>query len=231
MKKSFELSRVSRWVIGLLVIPGTLALAPKAEAISWVISPDGNAFAFDLTAVNGLNQVNFAENLNQPAGIYGAGFTMTGGNSFSMNFDANLQSWDSYTALTGPGTGYWDAFVVTVSTADYYWNLPQADPITPSASTFVWGGTLFGDGLKDTYNCSVGCFTTISLFSATPTTFYVSLVLDTKTLPQSDTQYPSWGSFHVSPTISNVPEPSSLLLLGSGLLGLAAYGRKKLRNG
>jgi len=27
-----------------------------------------------------------------------------------------------------------------------------------------------------------------------------------------------------------VPEPSSLLLLGSGLLGLAAYGRKKIKN-
>ena len=30
---------------------------------------------------------------------------------------------------------------------------------------------------------------------------------------------------------STVPEPSSLLLLGAGLLGLAAYGRKKMMKG
>jgi PEP-CTERM motif len=34
-----------------------------------------------------------------------------------------------------------------------------------------------------------------------------------------------------SGTMTPVPEPSSLLLLGAGLLGLAAYGRKKLMKG
>ena len=34
--------------------------------------------------------------------------------------------------------------------------------------------------------------------------------------------------FHVGPQTAAVPEPSTMLLLGFGLIGLAGYGRKKL---
>lgn len=213
----------------ILAIMLFAAVAGRAHAtpISWTISPDANAIAFGVTVVDGLAQIGSA-NTTQPQGIFGAGFEVTGTN-FTMNFDADLYTWDSYNAPGDSGTGYWDAFIVTVSTSDYYWNLANTDPLASSASTFVWGGTNYADNTLESYITAPGSYDTISLTSATPTTFYVSLVLDTVTLPGSDTTHPSWGSFHIAPlvTTNQVPEPSTLLLLGSGLVGLGFFGRRK----
>ena len=209
--------------IAAVVLTAMGAFAPNANAaISWTLSPDGNAMAFGVTVVDGVVQINAAESAQQPSGIYGAGFTTTGTN-FSMNFDSDLYSWDSYNANVGGGTGYWDAFIVTVSTTDFYWNLSHTDPITADASTFVWGGTNYLDGVLENYTCAPGCGDTISLSSGSPTTFFVSLVLDTITDPNLDTNYPSWGSFHVSV----VPEPGTyaMLLAGLGLVGFSARRR------
>jgi len=146
-----------------------------------------------------------------------------------MNFDADLATWDSYNALGTPGyvgTGYYDAFIVTVNTTGYYWDTVHSDPVLASASTFVWGGNDYADGVLEHYNTApIPTGDTITLAGGS-TTYYVSLVLDTSSLPQSDTAHLSYGSFHVT---SPVPEPETyaMLLAGLGLMGFVARRRKQ----
>ena len=197
----------------------------QAQAINWVLSPDANSTAFGTTVVTGAGQVNFLDNANQPQGVFGAGFTYTGP-SFSMSFDNDLYTWDSYNALgtNGGGNGYFDAFIVTVSTTGFYWNSLPSDPVAANASTWVWGGSDYLDNILESNICNVGCFDTVSLNSGA-STYYVSIVLDTKTLPHSDTILPSYGSFHVTP----IPEPEiyAMMAAGLGLMGFVARRRKQ----
>jgi len=214
MKKTFKAN-----LVALSVAAGLGAFASNANALNWTLSPDADALAFGVTVVSGVNEINFAELATQPAGIYGAGFTYTGP-SFSMDFDADLYTWDSYNSTFG----YYDAFIVTVSTSDYYWNSSPSDPVAAGASTFVWGGADWSAShTLEHYITAPGGSDSINL-SAGNTTYYVSVVLDTSSLPQSDSNYPSWGSFHVTP----VPEPETyaMLLAGLGLMGFVARRRK-----
>lgn len=208
------------------VAPDANAQSACAACSPWVISPDGNAAANSVTVIDGVAQfLSGNPDTTQAQGIFGAGFTWTGTN-FSMEFDADLWTWDSYVAPVNPlsdGTGYYDAFVVTVSTAGYYWNLPHTDPITADASTFVWGGQSWSDGIEESYITAPGTTDMISMSGSG--TFYVSLVLDTQTLPNSDIIHPSWGSFHVA--VIPEPETYAMLLAGLGLMGFVARRRQR----
>jgi len=216
--------------LGMVAALGAFSSSANA-AITWTLSPDANAVAFGVTVLDGVAQIN-SPDTTQPMGIYGAGFTMTSSSAatFSMKFDSDLYTWDSYNALgtNSGGNGYWDAFVVTVNTTGYYWDLPQSDPVATGPSTWAWGGTNYTDGILESYITAPGATDMITLSSYAPATFFVSLVLDTKTPSFADTNHPSWGSFHVAPKISPIPEPETyaMMLAGLGLLGFSARRRK-----
>jgi len=206
--------------------PTAYAQAACVGCSAWQFSPDGDTTAGSVTVTDAVSFFNSDDTSSQSQGMYGAGFTISGNSAFTMKFDADLNTFDSYNENTGVGTGYYDGFIVTVNTTGFYWTLPHTDPIAASATTFVWGGTNWNDGVLEQYNTTVvGNPDTISLNAGVPSTFYVSLVLDTKTTPDTDTLHPSWGSFHVN--VVPEPETYAMLLAGLGLMGFVARRRQR----
>lgn len=211
--------------VGLVAM--LVGFSTSASAIVWTKSPDSiptsNTLTSGVTVVNGVNQIDFLESQTQPKGIYGAGFTVSGGGSQTIKFDTDLYSWDSYNGTTG----YWDAFVVTISTVGYYWNLGLTDPLTstPTTAVWTWGGLDWGTGSLETNITALGDPYSLTLNAGAPSLYYVSLALDTKTQGYADGVYPSWGTFQVE-----VPEPSMLGLLGIGLLAAGVAGRARRKN-
>jgi len=209
----------------LSMVAMSAAFMPQAQALDWVISPDANTTAFGVTVVDGVAQIGVGDT-TQPQGIYGAGFTLTSGTGVKVGFDSDLYTWDSYNAPGTPGysgTGYWDAFIVTISTVGYYWDTAHTDPITSSASTFVWGGQDYADNTLESYVTAPGGMDYVQLLNGAAT-YFVSFVLDTKTQPDADNIHPSYGSFHVS--VVPEPETYAMMLAGLGLIFFTVRRRK-----
>lgn len=207
------------------IVAMSAAFIPQAQALDWVISPDANTNAFGVTVVNGVAQIGVGDT-TQPTGIYGAGFTISSDTGAKVGFDSDLYTWDSYNALGTPGyngTGYWDAFIVTISTLGYYWDTPHTDPVASSPNTFVWGGNDFADGVLENYTTAPGGMDYVELLSGAAQ-YYVSFVLDTKSYPNADTNHPSYGSFHVS--VVPEPETYAMMLAGLGLIFFTARRRQ-----
>jgi hypothetical protein len=122
--------------------------------------------------------------------------------SYTVKFQYNLSTWDSYNAPGTPnppfngGTGHWDSFSVSISGAPY-WQLPLSDPITTTQLPglgFLWGGSSYGGNNPAQQSSST---TTITIKGNPNGKNYLNVGLDTATLPDADTNYPSWGTFTI----------------------------------
>jgi len=232
MSTQKEGNKMKNSMLKKTVVAAACAMAfTSAQAqIVWQLSTDSlaanpdNSFTVSNTVVNGVNQVGMGVTGLQAPGIYGAGFVWTTSSDFSMRFDSDLVTWDSYSPNIGGNTGYFDGFIVSVSQTDFYWNMAQSDPVnTAGGNAWSWGGQTYGDA-QESYFCNLGCTDSIFLNNGAGT-YYVSLVLDTKTTPDVDSSYASWGTFQVTP----VPEPEiyAMMAAGLGLMGFVARRRKK----
>ena len=77
----------------------------------------------------------------QLQGYHGISVRLLPANNYSLVFQFDLSTWDSYNYAAG----YWDSFSFSVTSKPYP-DLPHTDPLT---YPFVWGGEYYGDGKLD----------------------------------------------------------------------------------
>ena len=147
---------------------------------------------------------NRLETAGQPRSYHGAASLLAPANQYIITFDYDLYSWDSYSPRTELGKGYWDSFSISVSSQPL-WQTTLSDPLTPNnlpGLGLIWGGAKWGDHILKHVS---GRRTVIVQGSPTENN-YLSVVLDTASVPDSDSAYPSWGTI----TIRNVDSDGNL---------------------
>jgi hypothetical protein len=146
------------------------------------------------------------ENGQQAVSRHGVSAGLPPSDSYKITFQCDLFSWDSYNPATTPGTGFWDSFSISV-TDNKFWEIPGlSDPLT--FPFYLFGGGSFGDGILK----KSGAVTKTATASANVSgVTYLNVILDTGTLPESDTNFPSWGTCK----IKKVLPPSSLGIIAT----------------
>jgi hypothetical protein len=125
-----------------------------------------------------------------------------GKTGYRVTFTHDLSTWDSYNAVSGVGTGYFDSFSVSVSTVPYK-DLVFSDPLTATGNVtgigFLWGGTNFADGILECNpaNCLLAEEKTVDITGNADGVNYLNVVLDTITNPAADLQHPSFGLIRI----------------------------------
>ncbi len=191
-------------VLTLMIIMG-LGIG-KAEAVNYVslLSTDGSC---------GWLEVDYS---TTPVGGY-----------YTYDYTLHLQDYGTYTLPDGKSYFSWFKSLKVMNPPGD--NVTETSPSTPSNWNFVQAsGNIYyeWDALNANhylYNPYYGAIPT-----GAPIGSLSGFGIKSKVPPAMVTAF-SWngGGTAQGTTYGPVPEPTTLLLLGSGLLGLAAFGRKK----
>ena len=208
-----------------IILGLVLVLTTNVYALTWVPSPDNNVSGSPEDTYPGLilgfDDVNKLEDGTQTQGIFGKAANLGSGfTSHTVTTNIDLYSWDSY----NEDWGYNDVFLMAITEGVPYWMLIIDHPVWDDpqliwpGSLTAWGGDEWGDGDKDS---TVGSGSEI--FTVDPSKdYYLNFILDTS---NADDLFPSWG--YISDfQITSVPEPATLILIGSGLVGLGFWRRR-----
>lgn len=166
-------------------------------SLSWVTTGEASVVGDTVE----LGVADRQEGDSQPAEVHSAYTLLPRASAYTITFDYDLSSWDSYTAGSGQGQGYWDSFSFSVTPAPYD-QTAHTDPLTFPGLGFLWGGSEWGDGILDN---NVGS-QQISFTGDPNADNYLNIVLDTFTPDAADGIFPSWGnvSITIQPTATVV---------------------------
>jgi hypothetical protein len=141
-----------------------------------------------------------SESGQQAVSSHGVSAGLPPSNSYTVTFQCNLFSWDSYNPANAPGTGFWDSFSISV-TNNRFWEIPGlSDPLT--FPFYLFGGGSFGDGiLKQSGAVTKTATATANASGVT----YLNVILDTATFPESDNNFPSWGTCKIKKVLPPTP--------------------------